>query len=84
MPPSLLATDCRQLATGLARFEQYEICTLNGDKWELSSAFHDFDLASAVARARSSRVRLMRVVYVDGEAVETQVIAEVGGLREHP
>ncbi|MBZ5647814.1 MAG: hypothetical protein LAN37_11410 [Acidobacteriia bacterium] len=35
-------------------------------------------------RPRSSRLRLMRVVYVDGEEVEKQVIAEVGGLRERP
>ena len=68
----------------MARFEQYEICAQNGDKWELSSAFHDFDVASAVARARSTRVRLMQVTYVDGEAVETHIIAEIGGLREHP
>ncbi len=83
----MLAAADRRLATGdciLARFEQYEICTQNGEKWELSSAFHDFDVASAVARARSTRVRLMQVTYVDGEAVETRVIAEIGGLREQP
>jgi len=68
----------------LPRYEQFEIWTLNHDKWELSSAFRDFEVASAVARARSSRVRLMHVVYEDGKVVEKQVMAEIGATREHP
>ncbi len=68
----------------MPRIEQYEIWAQNGDKWELASAFRDFDVASAVARTRSSRVRLMHVVYEDGQVVEKQVIAEIGTTREHP
>ncbi len=68
----------------MPRIEQYEIWAQNGDKWELASAFRDFDVASAVARLRSSRVRLMHVVYEDGQVVEKQVIAEIGATREHP
>ncbi len=68
----------------MARYEQYEIWALNGEKWELTSAFRDFEVASAVARLRSSRVRLMHVIYEDGQVVEKQVIAEVGATREHP
>ncbi len=68
----------------MARFDQFEIWALNGDKWELTSAFRDFDVASAVARSRSARVRLMHVVYEDGQVVEKQVIAEIGATREHP
>ena len=68
----------------MPRFEQYEIWTLNGDKWELTSAFRDFDVASAVAKSRSNRVRLMHVIYEDSKVVEKQVIAEIGATREHP
>jgi hypothetical protein len=68
----------------LARIEQYEIWVANGEKWELTSAFRDFDVASAVARSRSTRIRLMHVVYEDGQVVEKQVIAEIGATREQP
>ena len=68
----------------MPRIEQYEIWALNGDKWELASVFREFDVASAVARARGSGVRLMHVVYEDGKVVEKQVIAEIGATREHP
>jgi len=57
---------------------------LSGEKWELTSAFRDFDVASAVARSRSTRVRLMRVIYEGGQVVEKHVLAEIGATREHP
>lgn len=68
----------------MARIEQYEIWAADGEKWELTSAFRDFDIASAVARSRSTRIRLMHVIYEDGKVVEKQVIAEIGATREHP
>ncbi len=68
----------------MARFEQYEIWAQNGDKWELTSSFRDFDVASAVASSRTTRVRLMHVIYEDGQVVEKQVLAEIGATREHP
>ncbi len=68
----------------MTRTEQFEIWTQADDKWELSSAFRDFEVASAVARSRIARVRLMRVVYEDGQVIEKQVIAEIGSTREHP
>ena len=68
----------------MTRTEQYEIWALNGEKWELTSVFRDFDVASAVASSRSTRVRLMHVVYEDNKVVEKQVIAEIGSTREHP
>ena len=68
----------------MARIEQYEIWVLSGEKWELTSAFRDFDVASAVARSRSTRVRLMRVIYEGGQVVEKHVLAEIGATREHP
>ena len=68
----------------MPRIEQYEIWAQNGDKWELASAFRDFEVASAVARSRTARVRLMHVVYEDGRVVEKQVIAAIGSTREEP
>ncbi len=68
----------------MLRIEQYEIWALSEDKWVLTSAFRDFDVASAVARSRAARVRLMRVVYEEGQVVEKQVIAEIGATREQP
>ncbi len=68
----------------MARLEQYEIWTQAGDKWEFSSAFRDFDVASAVARSRSTRLRLLHVVYEGGQVVDKQVFAEIGATREKP
>ncbi len=66
------------------RFEQFEIWVLYGGRWELASVFRDLDVASAVARGRSRRVRLIRAVYEDGKRVQDDVIAEVGSTREQP
>ncbi len=68
----------------MPRFEQYEIWVLNGDRWEISSWFRDFDVASAIATGRSRRVRLIHAVYEDGKRVQEEVIAEVGATRERP
>ncbi len=68
----------------MARFEQYEIWVLNGDRWEITSWFRDFEVASAVARGRSRRVRLIHAVYENGKRVQEEVIAEVGTTRERP
>ena len=69
------------------RFEQYEIWGLSsksGARWEFVAAFHDFDVASAVAARRGRGVRLVRAVYEDGKLAEQQVIAELGSTRENP
>ncbi len=68
----------------MSRFEQYEIWALNGDRWEMIASFRDLDVASAVARNRSNRVRLMHVVYEDGKPVQEDILAEVGATREQP
>lgn len=66
----------------MARFDQYEVWIQNGDKWELSSAFPEFDVASAVAQARGARVRLVHATYEDSKLIEQQVIAEIGSVRD--
>ncbi|HEV3036754.1 MAG TPA: hypothetical protein VHA33_03110 [Candidatus Angelobacter sp.] len=65
----------------MARWEQYEIWVQNGAKWEMLACFQDFDVASAVARNRSRKMKLMLVTYEDGVAVNKDVIAELGDTR---
>ncbi len=68
----------------MTRFEQFEILELQGDKWVMIASFIDLDVASSVARNRSSRMRLVKAIYEDSKLVEQDVIAEVGSTREHP
>lgn len=68
----------------MERWEQYEIWALpsGSSRWEFVASFHDFDVASAVARNRGQGVRLVHSVYVDGRLAEQQVLAEVGKTRQ--
>jgi len=68
----------------MARWEQYEIWVQNGPKWEMLASFQDFEVASSVARNRSSRMKLMLVTYEDGSVVNKDVIAELGNTRGGP
>ena len=68
----------------MARWEQYEIWVQNGVKWEMLASFQDFEIASAVARNRSSKMRLMLVTYEDSAVVSKDVIAELGTTRIQP
>jgi 1,2-phenylacetyl-CoA epoxidase PaaB subunit len=67
----------------MERWEQYEIWAPASDRsrWQFVAAFHDFDVASAVAKARGSHVRLIHAKYVDGKLAEQQVILDVGKTR---
>lgn len=66
----------------MARWEQFEIYRMNGDRWELLGAFADLDLAKAMARNRATRIRLVRTVYDEGKQVEQDVIADLGATRD--
>ena len=68
----------------MTHWEQYEVWSLNGDKWELVAFFHDFDVASAVMRKRQYRTRLIHAVYDEGKRTQEDVLAELGATREHP
>lgn len=68
----------------MAHWEQFEVWRLAGDRWELVACFHEFDLANAVVRNRSSRVRLIHAVYDDNRVIEKEVLMELGEPREHP
>jgi hypothetical protein len=68
----------------MARWEQYEIWVQNGEKWEMLASFLDFEVASAVARNRSSKMKLMLATYEDSTVVTKDVIAELGATRTEP
>jgi hypothetical protein len=68
----------------MSRFQQFEVLELVGSDWEMVASFRDFEVASALLRHRSTRVRLVGAVYEDGRLVEQDVIAEVGSTREQP
>jgi len=48
---------------------------------EMLAFFQDFEVASAVARTRSSNMRLIHAVYENGVVVDQQVLAELGVTR---
>ena len=68
----------------MARWEQYEIWVQNGEKWEMLASFLDFEVASAVARNRSSKMKLILATYEDSTVVAKDVIAELGVTRTEP
>jgi len=68
----------------MARWEQYEIWVQNGERWEMLASFLDFEVASAVARNRSSKMKLMLATYEDSTVVAKDVIAELGATRTEP
>lgn len=65
----------------MSRFEQYEVWEFNTGKWELVATFRDFDIASVLAHRRTYRVRLMRVIYENGEPVQQDILTEIGATR---
>ena len=65
----------------MAGWEQFEVWVREGGKWQMIAAFHDFDVASAVARNRSSEMRLIHAVYQNGKLVSQDVLAELGATR---
>ncbi|MGZ4816534.1 MAG: hypothetical protein ACXVZV_14050 [Terriglobales bacterium] len=68
----------------MARFQQFEVWQMNRGRWEFVASFLEFEVAYAVAKNRNDRVRLLKVTYEDGTAVQQEVIAEVGTTREQP
>jgi acetyl-CoA carboxylase beta subunit len=66
------------------RHEQFEIWVLRGKRWEMSSSFMDFELASAIANTYKERMRLIHAVYQNGARVQEDILAEMGMTREKP
>ena len=65
-------------------WEQYEVWTQVGDKWEISAWFRDFEVASALLKTRSKGVRLVHAICDPGQPVQRDTIAEIhaGATRE--
>jgi hypothetical protein len=63
------------------QWEQFEIWQQKDSQWEMLAFFQDFDVASAVARTRSSGMRLVHSFYQDGAVIDQQVLAELGATR---
>ena len=53
-------------------------------KWELIAAFLDFDVAPAVARNYTYRMKLVHAVFEDGRRVQEETLAELGATRLKP
>jgi hypothetical protein len=66
------------------RWEQTEIWERKGEKWEMTSSWREFDVATAVARSKNAPMRLVHSVYDDARRVSEDVLAELGATREHP
>ena len=71
-------------SVSVAHWEQFEVWRLHENRWELVGYFPDFDMANAVVRNRTARVRLIHALYEDSTVVEKKVLMELGAPREHP
>jgi hypothetical protein len=65
----------------MARYEQFEVWVHKDGRWEMVAAFLEFEVANALARARTSRVRLIQATYENGKQVSSDVLAEIGDTR---
>jgi len=89
MPPSARRNGKRRVAAQpgrefMARFEQFEIWGYTQERWQFVASFRDFEVAKEMSQNPSYRVRMMRVVYDNGKAVEQEVLSEIGAMREQP
>ena len=68
----------------MSRFEQFEIWEFNQGRWQFIASFGEFEMANALARRRTYRVRLLHVTYDDGSKLAEEVLAEIGETRQQP
>ena len=66
----------------MPQWDQYELWSLNGEKWELVMWFHEFDVAQAVMRTRRYRTRLIHAVYDGANRVREDILAELGKQKK--
>jgi hypothetical protein len=67
----------------MAKWKQYELWVQAGNnKWEIVGLFPNTELATAVANARSSRSRLIEVLYDGSKMLGQEIIAEIGNTRK--
>ena len=66
----------------MIRQEQYEIWVQSSlNKWNMLGCFPDLDLASTIAKSRSTRTRLVCVTFEYGKMISQESIAELGTPR---
>jgi hypothetical protein len=67
----------------MAKWKQYELWVQAGNnKWEIVGLFPNTELPTAVANARSSRSRLIEVLYDGSKMLGQEIIAEIGNTRK--
>lgn len=66
------------------RFQQFEVWQSTEGKWDQIASFLTCDVALALTSNRAHPVRLLKVTYENGHAVEQEVVAEVGATRSEP
>jgi hypothetical protein len=67
----------------MAKWKQYELWVQTSEnKWEIIGLFPSTELATAVANARSSRSRLIEVLYEGSKMLGQEIIAEIGNTRK--
>lgn len=69
----------------MTKWRQYELWVQTAEnKWEMVGVFPTPDLPTAMANARSTRSRLIEVVYEGTKLLGQEVIAELGANRREP
>jgi hypothetical protein len=70
----------------VATFQLFEVWQIaeGEDKWDQVGSFLRCDPALALTNNRPNPVRLLKVTYENGQAVEQEVVAEVGATRPTP
>jgi len=67
----------------MAKWKQYELWVQTSEnKWEIVGLFPTTELATVVANARSSRARLIEVLYDGSKMLGQEIIAELGNTRK--
>jgi hypothetical protein len=67
----------------MAKWKQYELWVqTTNSKWEIVGLFPNTELATAVANARTSRSRLIEVLYDGSKMLGQEIIAEIGNTRK--
>jgi len=63
----------------MAKWKQYELWVQTGEsKWDMIGVFPTTDMATAVAKARSRRARIIEAIYEGNKLLEQEVVVELG------
>lgn len=69
----------------MAKWKQYELWMQTGEnKWEIVGTFPTPELPTVMANSRSTRSRLIEVLYDGSKLLGQEVIAELGTGRKEP